>query len=289
MSFFKKFSVVLVGFCSLMGITQLLRTYMNYSFSEEDALLGTVEKIKIFLSPEATGEPRHFALFVGLMVLLFVVSLVFHKLPIIPLIVAPFPLISSFILFFDGVLDKDDFFYILCLAIGLAGALYESLLADREKGRMLTHKAAAVVGSSFAWLPLRLSFIADLTVSYADDPSTRTEAAAENAAQFELFGVDLFEAITPENTKFFTLLGILVIVSVVISLIFRGAYFIDLGFSAFLLIFTVIKWHAEVLTHSEAPILGLAIIYFVFRLAIFFGEPLPKKRIAPDLPTEQNL
>ena len=104
-----------------------------------------------------------------------------------------------------------------------------------------------------------------------------------------IFGVDLFEAITPEQTKFMTLLGILVLISIILSFIFRGAYFIDLGFSAFLLIFTIIKWHAEVLTHSEAPILGLAIIYFVFRLAIFFGEPLPKKRIAPVLPTEQNL
>ncbi len=289
MSFFKRFSDVLVGFCALMGGIELLRKYMNYSFTDEEMMLGFTDKVKLFLSPEAKGEPRHFALFVGLIMLYFLVSMIFFKLPALSAIIAPFPLLLSVVLFFDGILDNDDFFYILCLGVGLAGALYDSLRADRDKGRLLTHAAAGLVGVSFMNILLRIRSLSLFTTIVTDDPTKIDDAAKATIDKYELLGIDLRQVITPEQSDLMMLLAILVIVSVIVSFIFRGAYFIDLGFSAFLLIFTVIKWHADVLTHSEAPILGLAIVYFAFRIAIFFGEPVSKKKKEPTPDTiEQN-
>jgi len=74
-------------------------------------------------------------------------------------------------------------------------------------------------------------------------------------------------------------LFVLIIICVILSYLLRGAYFIDLILSAYLLVLSLAKYHAGVLVRSVAPIIAFAFIYFALRLAVFFAEPEPEPMI----------
>ena len=279
MSFFKRFSDVLLGFCTLCGIVEILRKYMSYEFPE-DEVLGTLEKVKLFLSPDASGEPRHFALFVALMVCALIIGRLFDRLPLIPLFVSSLPFFHSIVLFFYNRLGETPLFFVLCMCTGFVGALYDSLRYDTQNDLALTHHAAAAFGTAFAAFTFIFSRVA---VKYAALATIMPSAADERsrlvADSLELVGVNLFFSTSAEELDLMKLLFKLIVISLLLSYLLRGAYFIDLIFSGAIFVLVCTKWHAGVLLRAESPIIALALIYFIIRLGIFFAEPEPRSII----------
>jgi len=280
MSFFRKFSALLLGFCTLCGTIELLRKYMTYEFSDDEIMLGTVEKIKLFLSPDAKGEPRHYAIFVALLLFSLLIFLLFYKLPALSVFASSLPLFHSFILFSDERLGDTPFFFILCLATCLAASLYDSVVFDTEKKLTVTHHVAAGFGVVFA---IFLKIIPSLVKKYDEltkiMPSDATGAPKAAADMSEIFGIELFFTTPDEQLAFMNTLFVLIIICVLLSYLLRGAYFIDLILSAYLLVLSLAKYHAGVLVRSVAPIIAFAFIYFALRLAVFFAEPEPEPMI----------
>ena len=277
MSIFKKFCDAFVAFCALCGIIGLLRRYMDYTFTDDEMMLGAREKIKIFLSPEAKGEPYGFAIFVGLIVISFLVSRIFPKLPVLALVSSVPPLFFSGILFFNDKLGDFPLFFVLSLGLGFVGALYDSFIYDKEKNRTLTHHAAAIIGAIFGAFAL---FIPKLAEKYEAltkiMPSDAEKTAKLVADKLKLMGVNLFFEFSEEELKLLGFLFALTVISLILSYLLRGAYFIDLAFAGAIFLLVLAKWHAGVLVRTEAPIIALAAIYFAMRLAIFFAEPEPQ-------------
>ena len=277
MSLFKKFSALLCGFCALCGIIELLRKYMTFEFSEEEMALGATEKIKLFLSPDASDEPRHFAIFVCLLLFSLLVSLLFFRLPAVSLFASSLPFFHSIVLFSKDRLGDFPFFFILCLSTGFAASIYDSIIFDTEKKLTVTHHAAAAFGLLLGIFTKLIPSLAKkyehLTKILSSDAVGEPKAVADSV---EVFGIDLFFVTPEEQIDFMGTLFVLIILSVILSYLLRGAYFIDLILSAYILTTVLANYHAGVLVRSVAPIIALSVIYFALRLAIFFAEPEPK-------------
>jgi len=269
MSYFKKFTDFLSGLGIFFAILHFLEKYMEYDFGKE-APTSITEKFKVFL--DAKDDVRHFLFLLILMALTLLVSRILPKLQILVLFVSVLPFYVAV-----NMLVEDKFFakpmlYLVITALAFFGAVYDLINTDRESSRRHALLAVNILGAVYSLSLLVIGSISkmlDISSTY----SSLGEKELAKIDNFELIGIDIMKQPDEAQLRFMQIMAIVTILSVFLSFIFDGAYFIDLIFSLGMLIFMFIKWHAEALRYASAAVCLPIILYFVLRLCIFFFEP----------------
>ena len=177
-----------VGDCSALfaagaASMYLLRQFMQYDFTEKAE--GFMEKIKFFFSDDMRKNYNFYLMLIALLLLSFIVSTAFHKLPYIPLALSALPVIQVVMMADLGRLYERPMVYTVLSILHFAGCLYECIRRDRED----TGRRSAI-GTDLLALVI-FGFLA-LTLYLARNPETidgkqisALELAVHNATAYD--------------------------------------------------------------------------------------------------------
>ncbi len=252
MGAFKRFTDFCTGIALFVSSFFLFREFMAYS---PDGDPSTREKIKLFFSENAWRDYRPYLWLVGLLALSLFIGIVAKRLPSLGFAFATLPFLHALVMFRDGNLYERPMLYLLLTILPLAGNLFDALSRDADDGRhrafVLANVSSLLVLLFFALLLWRREVIAGADVS-----------------RLKPFDQHIFFGIEELDVSFWKSFAIAYAVGIAVSLLFRGAYWIDLILAAIPLIPAAKRQLMGTLGPHSELILALMIACFVCRLAI---------------------
>lgn len=267
MSYLKKFTDILL-FVGIFGI--FVYVFGQYMAFTPEETVSTTEKLKLFFSEDVSKNYRPYILMILLMCLSFAVNRLLPKLPALNLAFASLPLIFVFNMFsLKQLYNKFPALYIIVCILNVFGCLYECISRDREDGGRRTLTGSCGVGL--------LAFGADCAVLYAvrkyallfDIFMAGELSEKENKVAFALkrFGINILRETDDAELKAIKVLAVMLAVGIAVSVILRGAYFIDLAAAAIPFGYAVFMWNKGILVKAPMFVLIPTCIYFICRLA----------------------
>ena len=265
MGSFKRFTDFCGGIALFVASFFLFREYMAYTPDGEPALR---EKIKLFLSETAWRDYRPYLWLVGLLALSLLVGIVLRRLPSVCFAFVALPFLHALWMFRDGTLYERPMLYLLFTLLPLAGNLFDALSRDAEDGR---HRAFALANVSsllvllfFVLLIWRCNAVMDADVSL-----------------LKPFDRDIFFGVEELDVSFWKYFAAAYAVGIVVSLLFLGAYWIDLLLAAAPLIPAMKRQLMGTFGPHSDLVLALMIACLVCRLAVMIIEPPQNKKVRP--------
>ena len=265
MKYFKRFTDFCAGFSAFMVAIRLFGKFMGYNPEKAE---GMVEKFKLFFAKDNTGRGRDQLVLIILFVVSLVVSRVFERLPYVTMAVSVLPLVQTFFVFADKRFFEYSWLHIIFAVLHTTGSLVFALNLDRADGKRRAFWAVNLFGvcvSAYV-IPIvrRMAEFADIEAKdkYKLLPfESKLQIGIENGADEILIRIAL-----------------MIVIAVVISVILRDIYFIDVALAVVPFVYSLYVFSTKNLKSFALECFMLTTVYFVFRIAIMFFEPMRKKQ-----------
>ncbi|MBO5939374.1 MAG: hypothetical protein J6Q82_07795 [Clostridia bacterium] len=159
MSYFKKFTNFCAGFAAFSALAYVFCKFMEYTpRDQEGELLGIKQKLRHFFDAKEVEEDyRLYLLLVGGLLLSIAIACLLKKIPSVSFATSLLPLSLVATMIADGNIADRPMLYLLLSGLHTAGALYECIRCDREKGSHQAHLAVNLatllgsLGALFVW------------------------------------------------------------------------------------------------------------------------------------------
>lgn len=255
MTYFKKFTDFCSGFAAFTALIYLFRRFMTFKF--EDAELGIIDKMKLFLS--RTAQPEYYMMFMLAITLIISVigGRVFARLPFIAAVFCVPPLLMSVDMVYSELIKEYPMLYIILCAAAVVGAVVDCMCADRTDGKHRcshTGNAVTLMFSVFCLYVARKSMELSSLVDEADLLSlTRLESEIYRASgEFEM--------------RFFYVLAATYAVLALIGFILYDIYFVNACLSLAPAGYLIYQWGAGGLTVHAEILVTFAVTVCAIRL-----------------------
>ena len=261
MSAFKKFCNFCAGIALFVGVFFVFREFMSFSVEDDPALR---EKWAFFLI-EAERDCRPMLGLIGLLALALLVGILFHRLPFVGFAFATLPFLQALSMLRDGVLYERPMLYLLLGALPIVGNLFDALHRDSLDGRhraFLLGNVSSLLVLGFCLLILwRLDVVKDATDVHG----------------LRRFDQTVFASLE-HDLAFLKQYAVLYGIGIATSLLFCGAYWMDVTLAALPLGIAFPRWIMGTLGPHGELLLALMILCLVCRLALMAaGTPWKKK------------
>lgn len=268
MSYFKRFTVFLSFVGVFSSAVHLISKYISYepNLSEEG-----VSKIKEFFSLGYGTENRHYLLLALLLLLSAVFSISFVRLRVMSLFFSFLPLLHVFDMIWADEASSQPMLYFSVAALTLAGGIYECMYYDRRSaGDRKTFCAATLFGGiSLVSCIMGIYFFKRFFTAHADYLEEVTVSDSfETYQSFRFFGVNIFGNFTEEGIHILTVLLIMLIISLMLSFVWRGVYFLDAATSLVPLVYVIYQMNSGVIFPNPMSILLGVTVYFICRVLL---------------------
>ena len=271
MSYLKKFTDVLGGIVAFIAAVFLVGKYMAFNPDDIEELLEESSKLKLFLSAEHGNDYRGYVLLIAFIVLSIAAGRLFKKLPVLSFCFCALPLLQVMnMIYTEQIYEYEGLFVILC-ALHFIGGIYELIYFDRADGKKRTFIAASLFGvlssaACFAALKVN-SFSKVFFERFLDSDLSEEEMAFEKKLQ--LIGIETLREPPVEEEKIITFVMIFVALSVVVALILRGVYFVDVILAAVPFVYVIYSWFGNKLIGAPMLVVVPVCMYFFIRVALF--------------------
>lgn len=263
MSTFKRFCDFCGGIALFVGALFLFREFMTFSPDGEPPLR---EKWALFLT-DAGRDCRPYIGLVILLALSLLVGILFRRLPFVGFAFATLPFLQALSMLRDGYLYERPMLYLLLGALPIIGNLFDALHRDANDGR---HRAfwlgnvSSLLVLGFCLLILwRLDAIKSVTDIYS----------------LYRFDQTLFTASAEVDVDMLRQFAAIYGAGIVISLLFCGAYWIDVIPTAIPLVIALPRQVMGTLGPHGELLLALMILCFACRLTVMVtGAPWKRKQ-----------
>ena len=276
MSYFKKFTdtIGIVGVFSA-GV-HLVSKYMSYS---ETLIEEGSSKLERFFSRISGMENRHYLFFVMMFFASLVLCRLFHKLPAVCAVVSFLPLLRVMDMIWGKNISSQPMLYLAVASLFFFGNVYECVWSDREG---LPHGCRTVGrtfigGGIFGALATASSAAGIYFIQrYVDVYETFCHGELSDEVyriydDYRFFGVDLFSMFEDEDVEALTVLTVLLVLSLLLSLVFRGVYFLNAAFAAVPFVYMLYVWNKGVMIPNAMAVVLFSCAYFVLMLVAFIS------------------
>lgn len=265
MSYFKRFTDFCAGFTAFYAIIYVFGQFMQYNPADAE---GTKEKLKLFFSKENYRDYRAFLILIILLIVSVVAGRIFERMPYISLAVSILPMVQIMLIYSDDKLSDRPMLYILLGLIHVSGNILHAISLDKADGKRRAFICANICGICAALLGIWVWRKAK-QLSLLDDAAVSELGVRDHAI---LLGA--------ENDEHSILLKISVIIlaTVVLSLILRDIYFIDVISSAVPFLYVLYLFSTEKLTLFAQTAFVVTLLYFAYRILILISEPMAKRK-----------
>ena len=254
MGYFKRFSDFCSGFAAFTVLIYLFRQFMVFKPVGDE--VGTVEKIKMFLSRTQSLE-RHLLFVLALMLAVSVLAgWIFKRIPFVSCVFTLPPLAFTVDLIKAEYIDEYPLLILLLCIIAFLGGAIECIRRDREDGRHRAAWLADIVSAGTAALLWYICKNADKLAEFSE----------EEAMELNYFDYAIYQYSADMNLKILENFAIALVVFVVISLVLSDVYFIDAVLAAVPAVAFVYLWGAEKLAVHPEIIVTFALANFAARV-----------------------
>ncbi len=252
MGAFKRFADFCGGIALFSACFFLLREFIPYAPNTDVALR---EKWRLFLLEHAWRDYRPYLGLIGLLALSLFVGIVCRRLPSLCFAVATLPFLQAMFMLYDGRFYERPMLYVLLTALPLAGNLFDALHRDSLDGRhrafILANVSSALALGFFVLLLWRMRATADTHNIYEQSRFDQAILLATDAA--------------PTLWKTY---AALYAASITVSLLFRGAYWLDALLALIPVLLALRRQILGTLGPHGVLILSLMILCLICRVAL---------------------
>lgn len=274
MSYFKKFTDFLGGIACFIASVFLISKYMEFTpVKPEDLEEGVEVKSKLcqFLLGEGDKDYRQYIILVFLLVFSIAVSRFLKKYPSVSLCISVLPLLQTMNMLHSELLYEYAGLFVLLCGIHTVGAFYDAVYFDRADNKKRTFigvSAWGAISSAACFGAIKLcNFSEGFYKKFIKGDFA--EADMQLSDKLKLFGFDVLSQQAEDEKKVITTIMALLIVSVVVGVILRGVYFIDVILAAIPFVYSIYSWHAGKLVCAPMFILVPVAVYFLARVGLF--------------------
>ena len=263
MSNFRKFTEFCAFLSAFTALMYVFREYMSFNF--DDNVEGFKEKLKIFFGDSVTKKDYTSYLFLAsLIILAILISLIFKRLPELSFFFSALPLFFVIYLFDANKLYEKPMIFVCLSILQIAGNLYDVLKLSRE-GRKYSPVMTSLAASA---LPLLFCVV----IIWRCD-TLLGQPLPEKLYSFDRLLIVYSDTFDPAIFKTIAFMygGIFLL-----SVILRGAHFIDFILSLVPLCFVLYKQAIDVLGPHDEIFMTAAILCAVTHLCltVFAGRSL---------------
>ena len=261
MTYIKKFTDLCALFCSFVMTSYLIRKFMSFIYTEQE---GIIAKARAFLSPTHYIDYR----FCLLLMLAFAVSgmlgLILKRWPAPCLAVSLVPLCLSLYALEGALVEERPFLYIVLGLLHVLGNLFDALRQDREDGRRRAYLAANLLSGMLPLLTLCVHL------------RTRAVTALSVEAQEALrhFDAHVLRTAECEDASLILRLSLMIAGCLLISLLLRDIYFVDVITATVPAVYAIYAVFAERLTLFPIAVLILCVLHLFCRILLMTSEPM---------------
>ncbi|MBO5908587.1 MAG: hypothetical protein J6Q67_02235 [Clostridia bacterium] len=274
MSYFKKFTDFLGGIACFIASVFLISRYMEFTPLKPEELEEGVEvksKLWQFLLADGGKEYRQYIILIFLLIFSIVVSRVLKKYPAVSLCVSVLPLLQTMNMIHRELIYEYAGLFVLLCAVHAAGAFYDAVYFDRTDNKKRTFIGVSFWGAISSAACFGAIKLCEFTEEFykrfmASDLSEEDMQLAEG---LKVVGVDVLSQLADDEIKVITTIMAILIVSVVVAVILRGVYFIDVILAAIPFVYSIYSWHAGKLVCAPMLILVPVAVYFFARVGLF--------------------
>ena len=263
MSYFKRFTDFCAGFTAFHAIIYLLGQFMSFNPADAE---GIKEKLKLFLAKDAAKDHRAYVILIALLIFSVAVSLIFERLPYIGFAVSLLPISQILLMYVDKKLYEQPMLYVILGILHVSGNILYSLSLDKADKKRRAFICTTVFGVAIFSAALWLKKHTEELLMLEDD------AISELGVKDKLI---LLETENSAHTILFKI-GVIVLCTVLLSIILRDIYFIDVIASAVPFGYTLYLISFEKLTLFAPIALAVTFFYFVCRILLLTSEPMAK-------------
>ena len=213
MSNFRKFAQFCAGIAAFSAIMYVFRQFRSY---DPEDIESKKEKLKLFFSNEMSKDYRPLTLLAILFVLAILIEIILKRFPQICIFSSSIPLLFALSLYNGDRLFERPMLYVLLGGILVIGDIYDTVSACKADGKermlVLSNVSALLVCAAclfIRWRAHECGLVPIEKLSFFDK-------------QLYLFAMD-------HDASLFTIIAIMTAITIAVSLILRGVYFIDLA------------------------------------------------------------
>ena len=275
MSYFKKFTDLLAGVVIFITSVILIAGYMEYTPpNPEDVIeegLEVKSKLENFLFVQMGKEYRQYVVLIALLVISIAVSRIMKKYPAVSFSFSALPLCQALGMFRNLLIYEYGGLIIVLCVLHVAGTFYDAVYLDKTDNKKRTFIATTLWGAisgAACYAAGELCFFAEkYRARYLADELLENEDKLDRT--LKVFGLRLLNIGPEDEKKVILTIMVLLIVSVAVSVILRGVYFVDVIAAAIPFAYGIYCWHAEKLMCAPMLVLVPLAIYFFARVGLF--------------------
>lgn len=275
MSYFKKFTDLLAGIATFITSVFLISRYMEYTPpNPEDVIdegLEVKSKLENFLFVQMSTEYRQYIILIALLVLSLVVSRFLKKYPAVSFCISALPLCQVMNMFRNQLIYEYGGLILVLCVLHVVGTFYDAVYLDKTDNKKRTFVAVTlwgVISGAACFVARKLCFFADdYRAQYLAGELLEDETKLDRT--LKVFGFRVLTAGPDDEEKVIMTIMVLLLVSVVVSVILRGVYFIDVIAAAIPFVYGIYCWHARKLVCAPMLVLIPLAIYFFARVGLF--------------------
>lgn len=276
MSYFKKFTDLLGGIACFIASVFLISRYMDFNALKPEEFKEGVEvksKLEQFLLIEQGKDHRQYIILILLFVLSIVVSRLLKRLPAVSFCFSVLPLWQTLNMLHNNLLYEYKGLYVILAAVHTAGAFYELVYFDRHDNKKRTFIAVSALGviSSAACFAARklCDFSEGFYKRFMAGELVSKDMKFDQ--ELRLFGFNVLVKGPEDEEKVIMTIMALLLVGVVVGIILRGVYFVDVILAALPFGYSIFCWHAGKLICAPMLIVVPVTVYFFARVALFIA------------------
>jgi hypothetical protein len=277
MSYFKKFTDLLGGITCFIASVFLVTRYMDFNaLKPEDFIEDGLEvrsKLEQFLLIEQGKDHRQYIILILFFVLSIAASRLFKKLPAVSFLLSVLPLWQTLNMLHNNLLYEYKGLFVILAALHIAGAFYELVFFDRHDNKKRTFIAVSILGV----LSSAACFGARKLCEFSEGFYARFMAGEligkdmKFDQELKLFGFNVLIRGAEDEEKVLMTIMVLLLVGVVVGIVLRGVYFIDVILAALPFGYSIFCWHAGKLICAPMLIVVPVTVYFFARVALFIA------------------
>lgn len=228
------------------------------------------QKIKQFLDPTHTKDHRAYVILLILLVLSIFLGRILERIPYVCTAISLLPMTQMMIMYGSKRLYEQPELCIFLAFLHVIGTVIGSVGIDR-----VDNKRRAFVSANVSGLTISL-----LGISVWRKAGELVEIDPEAALKLSYTEKAIRAGAAEGMEKILIKLSLIILVTVVISLILRDIYFIDVIAAAIPFIYTLYLFTTGKLTLFPDAAFMLTLLYLVIRIIVMLSEPMRKKKKA---------
>ena len=274
MKYLKRFTDFCGGFAAFCAIIYSMGQFIMYNPSVE---MGTVEKVKHFFFGDYS---RNFNAYVVMIALLFAsvaIGTIFERFPFVSLSLSALPFLWISFMLASGWLYERAMLYVVLSLVHMSGSIIYALMLDKVDGKRRAYWCVNSFGALIGGLCLAIWKKSEIIRA--------TTFTDEELKELSDIDSEIFMGLEGDSARILLVVGAMLLVGVLVSLILRDVYYIDVILCAVPCVYSLKAFFAEKLTMFGGVVFFAVTVCFAFRILVMISEPMRKPKVKKECQT----